>query len=126
MSRVLTGNDGSTTGFVSKIFAWRGTFSADALPSTGLGQAAETNEYGVGKARGSAMAYVTSDSGSTNDPTTATLNFIKTTITLKCSATQFYQFQAVLSDVEFGVEVDRVQTVTFNWVRDGANTGGGW
>ena len=118
----LTGSSGGVTGLSNRISHWEGQFSRDALPSTGLGQVDETNDYGVGKASGRAIAYMTTGSGSGNDPTWFTNNSRKASIILTADTGKTFTFTALISNVEIVDEIDRINIITFNWVRDGSMT----
>jgi len=118
----LTGSSGGVTGLSNRIFSWEGTFSRDALPTTPLGATDETNDYGVGKARGRAMAYMTTASGSGSDPTYFTQNSKKVSMTLTADSGKTFAFTALISEVQIVDEIDRVNVITFNWVKDGALT----
>ena len=122
---VLSGNTGAVGGLQSSmvIYEWQGDFSATALDSTPLGVNDRTHDYGVGDGNGTAAAYISAtSSGSANDPTYFTNQKIKAAMTLTCTTGKSYAFNAVISNVRFGVEVDRLQTVTFTWAKDGPLT----
>ena len=126
----IYGNNGEvqvSSTAVGEVKSWSLTISRDSIEDTSMGDDAKTFVYGKASASGTIEVHFDDDDsaqGTLRDAvlngTTATLNLY--TADSSTSGTDYYTCTAILTSADISVEMDSIESRTFNFTVSGAVT----